>query len=104
MGDFEFEILYEKACIVYRKIIENDSYARDFYGALCNNELFHNGELTDGYTFREAAGLIADIRKNGSYLDWYCSGNEGKVTDEVRQDLLDMGYTLEKIKMRSLGS
>ena len=100
MKDFNLELsilLNEK---MHKKIIEDDSYARDFYGALCNNELFDNGELTDGYTSREAGGLIAFIRKNGSYLDWYCSGNEGKVTDEVRQDLLDMGYTLEKMRSR----
>lgn len=100
MKDFNLELsilLNEK---VHKKIIKDDSYARDFYAALCNNELFYNGELTDGYTFREAAALIAYVRKNGNYIDWYCSGNEGKVTDEVREDLLDMGYTLEKIKSK----
>jgi hypothetical protein len=102
MKDFNLELsilLNDKVCA---KIRECDSYAKDFYGALCNNELFDNGELTEGYTFREAGELIAYIRKSGSYLDWYCYGNEGKVTDEVRQDLLDMGYTLEKIKLKPI--
>jgi hypothetical protein len=50
-----------------------------------------------------SGGIIADIRGCGeSYLDFYCSGigceegdvGEGFVTDEIKLDLMMMGWTV----------
>jgi hypothetical protein len=50
-----------------------------------------------------SGGIIADIRDRGeSYLDFYCSGiggeegdvGEGFVTDEIKLDLMMMGWTV----------
>jgi hypothetical protein len=42
-----------------------------------------------------AGGIVADIIKDGNYLDWYCSGNESFVTDEIKLDLMMMGWIVK---------
>jgi len=68
-------------------------------------------------SWRHAGGIIADMQEKGDYIDWYCSGignsedgyglggavpdkesdsrnyvPEGHVTDEIREDLLKLGW------------
>jgi hypothetical protein len=73
-------------------------------------------------SWRSAGGIIADMQEKGDYIDWYCSGirdakildddefraltkeqqesyiqgkkfvPEGCVTDEIREDLLKLGW------------
>jgi hypothetical protein len=73
-------------------------------------------------SWRHAGGIIADMQEKGDYIDWYCSGirdakdldddqfqqltkeqqeiylrnkayvGEGTVTDEIRKDLLKLGW------------
>jgi hypothetical protein len=88
---------------------------------MCNNEFVKNDVwpiLEDkrwGCSWRYAGGLVADLREEGDYLDWYCSGiqgvtydtvkdekifrekqyvAEGAVTDEIREDLLKLGWII----------
>jgi hypothetical protein len=103
-------------------------YAQHLYAAMCNNEFTKNDVwpiLSDkrwGCSWRYAGGIIADIRQEGDYIDWYCSGirqnedltdeeynqmsreqqemyleskasvPESVVTDEIRADLLKIGW------------
>jgi hypothetical protein len=30
---------------------------------------------------------------NEDYIDWYCSGNEGNVSEEIEADLKALGWT-----------
>lgn len=95
------------------KVRANESYAQNVYAALCNNE-FQKLEVipvlkneTWSCTWRYAGGLVADIRCQGDYMDWYCSGmgfvgdegyleqgfvHESQITDEVRDDLEQLGW------------
>ena len=103
-------------------------YAQHLYAAMCNNDFTKNDVwpiLTEkrwSCSWRYAGGIVADIRQEGDYIDWYCSGirnqedltteeynqmsredqeryleanasvAESVVTDEIRQDLLAIGW------------
>jgi hypothetical protein len=105
---------------------KDDLYAQHLYAALCNNEFIKNDvwpRLQDkrwSCSWRYAGGIIADIKEEGDYIDWYCSGirweydqeeidmlpedqrekykekmasvSEGIVTDEIKQDLFKLGW------------
>ena len=99
------------------------NYAQNLYAAMCNREFQRNDTwpiLTDqkwSVSWRRAGGIVADMRQEGDYIDWYCSGigssedgyglsgtvpeveadgrtyvPEGEVTDEIRTDLLELGW------------
>lgn len=96
------------------KIKARDDYAQNLYAAMCNmcwqrSETFpilRNDIWSVGW--RGAGGVIADIRGEGDYLSWYCSGiygggwrnddvtpeyvAEGIVTLEVLRDLRELGW------------
>lgn len=107
---------------------KNDVYAQNLYAAMCNNEFVKNDVwpiLTDkrwSCSWRYAGGIIANIKEEGDYVDWYCSGirhveklddeqynalskeqqenylkcqlyvGESVITDEIREDLLKLGW------------
>jgi hypothetical protein len=89
------------------------TYAQNLYAALCNQDWQRNDVwplLKDQRwtcSWRYAGGIIADMREEGDYIDWYCSGiqgepdedwvdlghvPEGTVTDEIRKDLFKLGW------------
>lgn len=105
----------------------SESYAQNLYAAMCNNEFIKNDVwpiLTDkrwSCSWRSAGGVVANMIEKGDYIDWYCSGikgelsdeeyynltkeaqeyylytknnfvNESVVTDEIRADLLKIGW------------
>jgi hypothetical protein len=101
------------------KVKTSEAYAQNLYAALCNNS-FQKIQvwsiLTDdewGCSWRYAGSIIARIRGEGDYLDWYCSGIGGKtkllfqeenkqdprvfvsesvITEEIDQDLKTIGW------------
>lgn len=97
---------------ILEKTRKSDKYAQNLYAALCNNDFIKNDvwpllqEETWGCSWRYAGGIIADMREDGDYIDWYCSGMggptgdmcatgylpEGLVSDEIRDDLLKLGW------------
>ena len=97
---------------IITKIRHQEIYAQNLYAALCNNEYAPKdvwGILKHIHwdcSWRYAAGLIAEIREDESYLDWYCSGTgfagtdftgfveESYVTQEIQQDFDDIGWLL----------
>lgn len=96
------------------KVRTNDIYAQNLYAALCNNDFVKRdvyNVLTDkrwSCSWRRAGGIVADMRGEGDYIEWYCSGSsvgedgtivhgtqpEGHVTDEVRTDLGNLGWSV----------
>ena len=100
---------------ILKKARSSDVYAQNLYAALCNNE-FVKLEVMNilkderwRCSWRHAGGIIADMRQEGDYMDWYCSGiggvvgeseniagyvRESDVTDEIREDLHRLGWSV----------
>jgi hypothetical protein len=97
---------------IISKVQHHEIYAQNLYAALCNNQYVPKdvwGILSNiqwDCTWRYAADIIADIRNDESYMDWYCSGTgfmgtdftgfveESYVTPEVESDFKSIGWLL----------
>jgi hypothetical protein len=109
---------------ILEKVRSKKSYAQNLYAAICNNDFQKLDVLpilknqTWSASWRYAGGIIADMRQEGDYIDWYCSGiggfnqeysdeetnsqwqartgyvPEGKITDEIRNDLQQLGWVI----------
>jgi len=92
---------------ILEKVRNDEAYAQNLYASMCNTDFVRNDvwPLLKGEkwscSWRYAGGIIADMREEGDYIDWYCSGigdknekfvGEGYVTDEIRTDLLKLGW------------
>lgn len=103
------------------KVRSSESYAQNLYAAMCNNDFQKLDvvpilkEETWGASWRSAGGIVANMRQQGDYIDWYCSGirggplggaedeaawddkgyvPEGMITDEIRSDLQRLGWAV----------
>lgn len=82
--------------------VKDDEYAKKLYAALCNTDwirievipLLRQDPDKDmwGCSWRYAGGIIAHMREEGDYIDWYCSGMEGFIDPEVAADLKELGW------------
>jgi hypothetical protein len=93
------------------------TYAQNLYAAMCNRDWQRNDvwpRLKDqrwSCSWRYAGGIVAHMRESGDYIEWYCSGiqgepdeswvdlghvPEGTVTDEIREDLFQLGWILKE--------
>ena len=93
---------------ILEKARNSDAYAQNLYAAMCNNSFCKNDVwpiIAEQYwscSWRRAGGIVADMREKGDYIDWYCSGigsgdltkyvGEGCVTDDIREDLFELGW------------
>jgi hypothetical protein len=84
---------------IVAKIRTDYDYAQRVYAALCNMQWQKREVMpilkddTWSCTWRYAGGMMAHIaRRNEDYMDYYCSGNEGFVADDVREDFLKLGW------------
>jgi len=97
------------------KVCASDSYAQNLYAAMCNRQFVKNDiwslikDQCWSASWRGAGDIVADMRKEGDYIDWYCSGigeglgngdadgtkgyvPEGTITNEVRKDLFKLEW------------
>lgn len=102
---------------ILEKVRASESYAQNLYAVMCNREFQKLDvlpilkEQTWGCSWRYAGGIIADMRQEGDYIDWYCSGirndgyqdnldvkypngfvPEGFATEEIKEDLKKLGW------------
>jgi hypothetical protein len=93
------------------KVRANTDYAQNLYAALCNMEFVRRDLIPYlrqdpdkdlcSYSWRYAGGIIADMRQQGDYIDWYCSGirtDTGKVDDQSLRNSVPEGYVTEEIE------
>jgi hypothetical protein len=100
---------------ICNKVCARDDYAQNLYASLCNQSWQRQEVMpilkdeTWGCSWRYAGGLVARIRQQGDYMNWYCSGigdglgngdedgtrgyvPEGTVTEEIELDLATIGW------------
>jgi hypothetical protein len=94
----EHDLINSKSIV--DKCKNSDEYSQSLYAAMCNNEFSKNGEIWS-CSWRSAGGIVARIRGEGDYIDWYCSGigaisaiEESVVTEEIRKDIEGFGWTI----------
>ncbi len=111
---------------ILEKARQSRSYAQNLYAAMCNNDFIKREmwpilkEEKWSCSWRYAGGIIADMRQEGDYIDWYCSGMGGLnqeyegeetneewqkrtgyvpecvVTEEIENDLYQLGWIVVK--------
>ena len=107
---------------ILEKVRSSKPYAQNLYAAMCNNDFIKREmwpilkEEKWGCSWRYAGGIIADMRQEGDYIDWYCSGirdvshdeevnklwdgrnyvSESQVTEEIEVDLNRLGWIVVK--------
>jgi hypothetical protein len=121
-NNMEYDLLTNEW--ILDKARTNESYAQNLYAAMCNNDFQKLDvipilkEETWSASWRYAGGIVADMRQEGDYIDWYCSGMgglnqefdaketneqwqkrtgyvpEGCITDEIRTDLQQLGWVV----------
>ena len=103
----EQDLRYSK--YISDKCKESEIYSQNLYAALCNNE-FSKQDKTWSCSWRSAGGIVANLREEGDYINWYCSGigndphyvAESVVTEEIRQDIENLGWTILEHKEEML--
>jgi hypothetical protein len=92
---------------ILSKVRLSETYAQNLYAAMCNNgfikldvmPILKNEEWS--CSWRYAGGIVAHMRQQGDYIDYYCSGigasseghvGEGCITEEIREDLQRLGW------------
>lgn len=81
------------------QVAADETFAQELYTALCNMR-WRKHDWDDqraplaSMTWRGVGDLVATLEgRDGSYIDFYCSGNEGEVSERVRVALGDLGWT-----------
>ena len=76
---------------ILEKVRTQEYYAQNLYAAMCNNQFQRNdvwpilSEQKWSCSWRHSGGIIADMQGKGDYIDWYCSGINDDLLDEMTQ-------------------
>lgn len=82
------------------KFKTDETFCCEFWSALANVEWYHpKSGLSASYSFRAAGGLIAELRGEGDYMDWYCCGPYSHVTEFIRRSMKKDGWIFDATPM-----
>lgn len=91
--------------VIIQKVQNDHVYAQNLYAALCNTSwIKEESETPWSCSWRYAGALVARLRGEGDYMDWYCSSTfreevgfvmEGVLVHEVVEDLANIGWHCE---------
>jgi len=88
INNLEYDLLTTEW--ILEKVRNNESYAQNIYAAFCNNGFIKLEVIPIlkqeewSCSWRYAGGIVADMRQEGDYIDWYCSGirDQGPPSEE----------------------
>jgi len=74
------------------RIRSSQDFSAATWGSLSNVAWRHpdHGEIS--YSFRAAGDLVAAIRREGDYMDWYCSSASGVVCPAMKEAMAQHGW------------
>jgi hypothetical protein len=89
---------FHEMILSLKEELQDDEFAKDVYRALSNMRWkykdYDHKLLYYSCSWRYAGALVAEARgKDESYMDFYCSGNEGFVSEQVKDIFMDKGWT-----------
>jgi hypothetical protein len=64
----------------------------ELWSAMANVRWEHISGHDASYSFRAAGDLIAAVRGEGDYVDWYCSGECEQVSERVADGMAREGW------------
>jgi hypothetical protein len=73
----------------------NEDFGIELWSALANVSWLNESDPDNtecGHSFRSAGSLIASILCHGDYMDWYCSGPSGLVSEEIAEAFSAKGW------------
>lgn len=85
-----FELTVDR--VLGDRIRSDSSAAQAMWSALANIEWSHYDGAEASYGLREAGTMVAWIREEGDYLDWYCSGPTDTVAPWIDDALQREGW------------
>jgi len=80
------------------RLRENEDFGVELWSAMANVDWYNDSDpnKTDvGRSFRAAGSLIASMLCHGDYLDWYCSGPDGIVSEFIAEAMALKGWHYE---------
>jgi hypothetical protein len=91
----DFVALERALRVLAEPVAADETFARELYGSLCNMRWERKGMTTPVSTsWRSAGAIVAELVGEGRcFLDYYCSGNEGDVSERVRTALAELGWS-----------
>lgn len=79
-----------------KDLVKIPGFAEELYAAMCNIIWVKDGypDYEEKISWRGSGGVVAClVNPKGSYMDFYCAGNEGIVSERVEKYLKELGWT-----------
>ena len=79
----------------FRELVRSSAFAELLYASLCGTRWRHQTTGTVwSASMRQAGAIVASVRGEGDYLDWYCSGGEDVVDERIATLIGELGWKL----------